>query len=186
MNNIKNEKADDWGRLMDALSFAAVKHQYQKRKDGKRPYINHVIRVSELLWKIGDIRDINILAAALLHDTVEDTDTTPEELTEKFGAEVCSIVLEVTDDKDLPKQMRKDLQIEHAPHLSREAGQIKLADKICNIEDILLYPPDWSIERKRKYIVWARKVISRIRGANDRLEQHFDEVCERAGQTLGS
>jgi GTP diphosphokinase / guanosine-3',5'-bis(diphosphate) 3'-diphosphatase len=97
-------------------------------------------------------------------------------LTELFGEKVCSIVMEVTDDKSLPKHERKLLQIEHSPHLSPEAKQVKLADKISNVSDILNNPPDWTEERKREYIVWAKKVVAGLRGVNTDLDELFDKT----------
>ena len=103
----------------------------------------------------------------LLHDTIEDTKTTGTELRRLFGTKVAGIVAEVTDYKRLPKERRKELQIEHAGSLSQNAKQVKLADKICNLRDILASPPkDWSIERKRQYFDWAKKVIDQVRGTN--------------------
>jgi guanosine-3',5'-bis(diphosphate) 3'-pyrophosphohydrolase len=118
--------------------------------------------------------DIYSVVAGVLHDTVEDTETTAEELRDLFGDKVATIVLEVTDDKSLPKAERKRLQIEHAPHLSRQAKLVKLADKICNLRDIATSPPaDWPLERKQAYFDWARAVVDGLRGAHPALEQAF-------------
>ena len=104
--------------LMQATLFAAEKHRGQRRKDvGETPYINHPIMVVNLLANVGRIFDIETLQAGMLHDTIEDTDTTADELEEHFGFEVRSLVLEVTDDKRLEKPERKRLQVEHAPHM---------------------------------------------------------------------
>ncbi len=169
MNNLAN--------LLQAISFSAKKHRFQKRKGpAGEPYINHPIEVANILANVGKVTDFNILTAAVLHDTVEDTETTAEELTNLFGEKVCSIVLEVTDDKSLPKHERKLMQIEHSPHLSVEAKQVKLADKINNVSDILNNPPDWSDERKREYIVWAKNVVAGLRGVNPELDLMFDEL----------
>jgi GTP diphosphokinase / guanosine-3',5'-bis(diphosphate) 3'-diphosphatase len=169
MNNLAN--------LLQAISFSAKKHRFQKRKGAEgEPYINHPIEVANILANVGNVSDFNILTAAILHDTVEDTETTAEELTELFGEKVCSIVLEVTDDKSLPKEQRKLLQIEHSPHISPEAKQVKLADKISNVSDVLNNPPDWTEERKREYIVWAKKVVAGLRGVNKNLEEYFDKI----------
>jgi GTP diphosphokinase / guanosine-3',5'-bis(diphosphate) 3'-diphosphatase len=169
MNNLAN--------LLQAISFSAKKHRFQKRKgiDGE-PYINHPIEVANILANVGKVTDFNILTAAVLHDTVEDTETTAEELTNLFGEKVCGIVLEVTDDKSLPKHERKLLQIEHSPHLSIEAKQVKLADKISNVSDVLNNPPDWTEERKREYVVWAKKVVAGLRGVNAELDELFDKT----------
>jgi len=167
---------------MQAASFAARKHTGQTRKgDDAAPYINHPLEVANLLANIGKVDDFNILIAAVLHDTIEDTETTKEEITELFNAEVCGYVLEVTDDKSLPKAARKQKQIEHAPHLSNGAKQVKLADKISNITDVMKNPPaGWSLERRIEYIEWGEKVVAGLRGANADLEKHFDDLIENA------
>ena len=169
-------------KLLRAACFAAKKHAGQKRKGAnEEPYLNHPLEVANLLANVGKIEDYDILIAALLHDTIEDTGTTREELTELFGERVCNYVLEVTDDKSLPKQTRKRLQIEHAPHLSPGAKQIKLGDKISNITDIMNSPPkDWSRERKIEYVEWGEKVVAGLRGANANLEKYFDEMAAKA------
>jgi len=169
---------DSLAILLRATAFAAHKHRNQRRKDLEMsPYINHPIAVAMVLAGEGGIRDAAILAAALLHDTIEDTETTPEELTAAFGAEVAGIVLEVTDDKRLPKAERKRLQIEHAATASPQAKLVKLGDKICNLRDIVATPPhDWSEARKREYFLWASQVVAGCRGVNPRLEQVFDQA----------
>ena len=171
-------------KFIQAASFAAKKHIRQKRKgaDGE-PYINHPLEVANLLANVGKVDDYDILIAAVLHDTIEDTETTPEEITELFGKRVCELVLEVTDDKSLPKATRKQKQIEHSPHLSAGAKHIKLGDKISNIRDVTENPPDsWSDERRLEYIIWGEKVIAGVRGTNADLEQYFDELVARAKQ----
>ena len=116
----------------------------------------------------------------LLHDTIEDTKTTGTELRRLFGTRVAGIVAEVTDNKRLPKERRKELQIDHAGSLSQNAKQVKLADKICNLRDILASPPkDWSIQRKRQYFDWAKKVIDQVRGTNSKLERRFDQLYRK-------
>jgi GTP diphosphokinase / guanosine-3',5'-bis(diphosphate) 3'-diphosphatase len=168
--------------LLQAASFAAKKHRYQKRKgDDAEPYVNHPLEVANLLATVGKIDDYDILIAAVLHDTIEDTETTEEELTGLFGETVCGYVLEVTDDKSLPKAERKQKQVEHAPHLSNGAKQIKLGDKISNITDVTNNPPaGWSKERKIEYVDWGEKVVAGLRGVNQRLESYFDETVRRA------
>lgn len=177
---------NDTAKLLQAARFAAVKHISQKRKgNDAAPYINHPLEVANLLANVGKVEDYDILIAALLHDTVEDTETTKEEIAKLFGDNVAKMVLEVTDDKSLPKVERKQKQIEHAPHLSQGAKQIKLGDKISNIRDVVENPPDgWSDERRREYVVWGEKVIAGLRGANANLEKHFDELIEQAKQKL--
>jgi guanosine-3',5'-bis(diphosphate) 3'-pyrophosphohydrolase len=166
------------GLVLKALHFAAAKHRTQRRKDGEQsPYINHPIALVHVLFNEGGIDDPLVLAAAALHDTVEDTMTTLEELASEFGADVSGIVAEVTDDKSLQKAERKQLQVEHAAHASPRARAVKLADKICNLRDIASSPPaSWSLERKREYFEWAKRVIDALRGHHDRLETIFDQT----------
>jgi len=164
--------------LIDALAFAAEKHRTQRRKDPEAsPYINHPIALARLLSIEGKIRDARVLAAAVLHDTLEDTRTTYEELYDRFGPTIAGIVREVTDDKSLPPAERKRLQIEHAEELSRRARLVKLADKTSNLRDLTLNaPPDWSLQRRRDYFDWAKKVIDKIRGTHKKLEHAFDDA----------
>ncbi len=176
----------DIGCLLRAIRFASEKHRLQSRKDAeKTPYINHPIAVAELLWEVGGIRDIDIIIAALLHDTIEDTSTTAEEISQNFGEKVCGWVKEVSDDKTLSKQERKRLQILNAPHKSKEAKQIKLADKICNIRDVGLNKPyGWNLERRQEYVSWAEQVIDGLRGVNISLEKTFDESVIKVKEIL--
>jgi len=159
-----------------ALAFAAHKHQDQRRKGSEAsPYINHPIGLVHVLVHEGGIVDSDVLCAALLHDTIEDTETTEAELAGLFGAGVAAIVAEVSDDRALKKAERKRHQTEHAPHLSARAKLVKLADKICNLRDIGERPPDdWSLERKQEYFDWAKSVIDGLRGASPALEAVFD------------
>ena len=167
--------------LLKALAFSAARHRDQRRKDaGASPYINHPIALADVLVNEGRVHEVNVLAAALLHDTLEDTETSPEEIEAAFGAAILKVVLEVTDDKSLEKAERKRLQIEHAAHISREAKLVKLADKICNLRDVAESPPaHWSHERKREYFDWARQVIDPLRGVHPVLEAVFDRACEK-------
>ncbi len=166
--------------LIDALAFAADKHRRQRRKDAEAsPYINHPIALSRVLSAEAGITEIQVLAAAVLHDTLEDTETTYDELKERFGKSIAAIVREVTDDKSLPKAERKRLQIEHASEISRRARLVKLADKICNVRDVAANaPPDWPLQRRREYFDWAKAVVDRMRGTNRKLERRFDEAYE--------
>src|SRR5215210_7565453 len=160
--------------LLDALRFAAARHRDQRRK-GKEssPYINHPIDVAHLLATVGGVTDVEILVAAVLHDTVEDTHTTPAELEELFGPAVRRLVEEMTDDKRLSKAERKRLQIVHAPHISPRAKLIKIADKICNVRDIAASPPiDWTVERRAEYFDWAERVVDGVRGTSEMLEAY--------------
>ena len=164
--------------FVKAVDFAARKHRFQRRKDeDASPYINHPIAVANVLANEAGIDDPVTLCAAVLHDTIEDTETTPTELEQIFGAQITQIVLEVTDDKSLRKEVRKQLQIEHAAHLSPQAKAVKLADKICNLRDLLIQPPvGWSITRCREYFEWAGKVVKGVRGSQPAFETIFDQI----------
>jgi (p)ppGpp synthase/HD superfamily hydrolase len=176
----------DISLILKALTFSAEKHKNQRRKGPQAsPYINHPINVAQILWKVGGVRDIAVIVSAILHDTVEDTETTPAELERHFGPTVRKLVEEVTDDKRLEKAERKRLQIEHARHLTTGAKQIKLADKISNIEDVAFAPPaDWPQQRRMEYLEWADKVVEGLRGCNAQLEQFYNESMDRARERL--
>jgi len=178
------------GVILKAAQFAAHKHRYQKRKDkNKTPYINHPLEVARVLNEEGSVADPEILVAALLHDTIEDTVTTYDELRGQFGARIADIVVEVTDTKFLAKQTRKQLQSVKAGHASAAAQQVKIADKICNLRDILANPPvKWTLERKQKYFEDAKLVVDEVRDANPALAGRFDRLYaywlrRRAGKT---
>jgi GTP diphosphokinase / guanosine-3',5'-bis(diphosphate) 3'-diphosphatase len=164
--------------LMDALAFAAHKHRDQRRKDvDASPYINHPIGLARVLAVEGGVDDPEVLCAALLHDTIEDTCTTEAELAAQFGPRITATVLAVTDDKELAPDVRKELQVTHAPTLPSEAKLIKLADKICNLRDVAQSPPtEWSLERRREYFDWARRVVDGLRGVHPQLEACFDQA----------
>jgi len=170
--------------ILAAAAFAADNHRSQRRKDkNASPYINHPIALAALLATSGGISDARVLATALLHDTIEDTETTADELEQHFGAGIKDLVLEVTDDKSLPKAERKLRQVQHAPHISREAKLVKLADKICNLRDILASPPaDWPAARKQEYFDWAKQVVDGLRGTNADLEAIFDALYVRRAE----
>jgi GTP diphosphokinase / guanosine-3',5'-bis(diphosphate) 3'-diphosphatase len=175
-----NER-NDTSLLIRSLDFAASKHRMQRRKDEEAsPYINHPIALMKVLCIEAGVRHPTILSAAALHDTIEDTETTGQELELEFGSEIASIVSELTDDKSLPKAERKRLQIEHAPHMSREGALVKLADKICNLRDVADSPPaGWSIERQRDYFDWAKAVVGRLPRVNAKLSELFVEAFGR-------
>lgn len=173
-------------RLLEAIEFSADKHRLGKRKDEDgTPYINHPLRVAMLLAEVGGVGDVELLQAAILHDTIEDTDTTPAELEARFGARVLRWVAEVTDDKSLPKQKRKQMQAAGAASLSREAQMIRVADKIANLQDLIRRPPaDWPTERKRDYGEWTARVVEGCRGCSPPLERTFDETLEKLRGTV--
>ncbi len=172
--------------VFKALAYAAEKHSTQRRKDSDAsPYINHPIQVAEVLATAGRVDDLAILVAAILHDTVEDTEATTEELEDLFGSEVAGLVAEITDDKSLPKTERKRLQVEHAPHLSNKAKQIKIADKACNVREIGSRPPaHWDEHRRQKYFDWAATVVAGCRGVNRDLEEYFDACAATSARVL--
>ena len=172
--------------IVKSTQFAAEKHKNQRRKDADAsPYINHPIALANVLANEGGVVDATVLCAAVLHDTIEDTETTADELRQLFGDKVTSIVLEVTDDKSLAKEVRKEEQVRHAPHISTEAKLVKLADKICNLRDILASPPaDWSAERKQAYFDWAARVVAGLRGVHPGLEALFDGLLARQSELL--
>lgn len=160
--------------ILKAAEFAADKHRGQFRKGSMNtPYINHPVKVASVLEAVG-VNDIETLAAALLHDVIEDTDTTHSEIKNVFNQKVADIVLEVSDDKEKSKKERKDLQVEGAKFLTHEAKLIRIADKICNIQDVSgKDSPDWNYDRKYAYLEWAKKVVDQINGTNDVLENIF-------------
>ncbi|MEP7302310.1 MAG: HD domain-containing protein [Caldimonas sp.] len=168
-------------QLFEALAFAAHKHRAQRRKDVEAsPYINHPIALARTLAVEGGISDTRTLIAAVLHDTVEDTDTTFEEIGAMFGKKVADVVREVTDDTSLEKADRKRLQIEHAPHMSRRAALVKLADKTSNLRDVASSPPrGWPLERKRAYFDWAKAVVDQLPPVSKRLRAAFDEAYSK-------
>lgn len=172
------ENQNDLALIFKALEFASIKHRDQRRKDADAsPYINHPIALAKVLCVEGGITDVNAICGAILHDTIEDTETTLEELKKMFGETIAKIVDEVTDDKKLPKEVRKRLQIEHAPDASHQAKLVKLADKISNLRDILNGPPaEWSLQRKQEYFDWAKQVVDQIRDASPKLATVFDEI----------
>ena len=172
--------------VLKATSFSAQKHIKQRRKDEfSTPYINHPVSVALVIADIGGVNDSEVLAAALLHDTLEDTETTLEELETEFGKKVCQYVLEVSDDMTLSKEERKAKQIEHARHLSEGAALIKLGDKISNVKDVINNPPyDWSLNRRKEYLIWAEKVIDNCPKVNDDLENRFKELVKKGYEVL--
>jgi guanosine-3',5'-bis(diphosphate) 3'-pyrophosphohydrolase len=181
------QTSNEISALLQALHFAADKHREQRRKDVEAsPYINHPIEVAEVIARVGQVTDLVVLQGAILHDTIEDTMTTPDELEALFGAEVRRVVEEVTDDKHLPKAERKRLQIEHAPHLSTRAQLVKLADKISNVRGVTETPPaDWSLARRREYLDWTEHVVAGLRGCNAPLEALYDQLLAAGRKTLG-
>ena len=162
--------------LSRALHFAATKHRHQRRKDAEAsPYINHPIAVLSILTEEAAVDSPEVLCAAVLHDTIEDTETSAEELRAAFGFGVLQTVLAVTDDKALPKAERKRQQVLRAASASHEARLVKLADKIANLRDLADHPPHgWDTARRLAYCSWAMEVIDQLRGTHAELERLFD------------
>jgi GTP diphosphokinase / guanosine-3',5'-bis(diphosphate) 3'-diphosphatase len=173
---------NDTPLVFKALQFAARRHTHHRRKGGKDiPYINHPIDVATLLATVGGVTDPEILAAALLHDTVEDTDATHEDIVREFGEVVAGLVAEVTDDPDVSSAERKRRQEAEAPFKSPRAKMIRLADKACNVHDITHTPPEsWSLERRREYFAWAARVVDALGMVHPALEAEFAQRIERA------
>lgn len=167
--------------VLRAAAFAARKHSEQRRLDASAsPYINHPIALAKILTEEGGVTDPPVIAAALLHDTIEDTETTQRELKGEFGETIAAMVVEVTDTKWLGKATRKKLQVAKARRTSNGAKLVKLADKIANLRDMLASPPaGWSLERRREYFDWAKSVVDQIRGTNARLERKFDQIYDQ-------
>ena len=172
--------------LLKALHYAADMHRYQKRKDeDESPYINHPIYVAQILADIGGADDLEVLSAAILHDTVEDTEASLHDNEQAFGLRIARIVEEVTDDKLLDKQVRKQAQIDHAAHISREGALVKVADKIANVRDIGANPPkDWDTKRRREYLDWAAQVVAGCQPDNQALVDYFNESLCHAREAL--
>ena len=178
----------DVALVLRAAEFAAHKHRNQRRKGGgQRPYIGHCIEVARIIADVGKVDDANVLAAALLHDTIEDTDTTRDELREEFGSVIDDLVAEMTDEKSLESSARKQAQITHAPHLTDGAKLIKLGDKIANVREIGIDPPEtWSLKRRQEYFEWAEKVVNAVGRINPPLEELFRTTVETSKRILAA
>ncbi|XP_046544287.1 guanosine-3',5'-bis(diphosphate) 3'-pyrophosphohydrolase MESH1-like isoform X2 [Haliotis rubra] len=164
--------------IIRCANFSAIKHKDQRRKDPEMtPYINHPIGVAYILTEEAGITDLSVIQTALLHDTVEDTSTTFDEIEAEFGKEVRDLVVELSDDKTLMKEDRKRLQIEHAPHASPKAKLVKLADKLYNLRDLQrTVPRGWSQQRMQGYFIWAAQVVAGLRGTNKIMEEALDKI----------
>jgi len=172
---------DTLAKVMDAAVFAAIKHQYLRRGGyDQLPYINHLLKVAEALIRIAGKRDDHLLMAAVLHDIIEDTDTTEKELSQRFGPETASIVVELTDDMTLPYEERKRRQVETAKSLSHKAKLIRLVDKASNIRDIFSYPVDWPWEKKVAYVDNAAEIYEAIKGEDKKVDAWTAETIQWA------
>ncbi len=171
--------------FLKAVAYATEKHRAQRRKDAAAtPYINHPVQVADLMWRMG-VRDVPALCAAILHDTIEDTDATEKEIMELFGQEICNLVLEVTDDKNLSTAELKRWQVQHAPNLTLRAKWIRVADKICNVRDIGISPPvRWDTTTIKGYFNWTENVVKGCRGCHAEMEKQYNEVLEISRKKL--
>ncbi len=178
---------DDLALIIRALSFAAARHRDQRRKDpAASPYINHPIALADVLVNEAGVRDPEVIAAAILHDTLEDTATTPAEIEAAFGPRIRAIVEQVSDDKRLSAEARKRAQVEHAAEASDQAKLVKLADKICNLRDVRTAPPvGWTNARRQAYLDWGKAVVDRLRGVHPVLESLFDQEYRAGLETDG-
>jgi guanosine-3',5'-bis(diphosphate) 3'-pyrophosphohydrolase len=174
-------------RLLAAAHFSADRHRDQRRKGVRdTPYINHPLEVAERIVRVGGVENVDVLVAAILHDTIEDTETTPDEIERAFGVVVVDLVMEVTDDRSLTWLERKRLEIEHAATLSPGAKLIKLSDKISNVADTETNPPSsWSRSRRRDYLDFAEQIAIGCRGTNAALDAEFVRVLEQARKVIG-
>ncbi len=165
-------------RVMTAALYAAQKHAGQRRKGAAgEPYINHLIEVAQLVSSALAEPDTNLVMAALLHDSIEDTGVSKDELAQRFGSDVADLVAEVTDDKTLEKRERKRLQVVNAPKKSVRAQALKMADKTSNLRGILTSPPaDWSLRRKQEYVAWAKQVVDAFPAPNPILKAEFENT----------
>jgi (p)ppGpp synthase/HD superfamily hydrolase len=186
-SNSGDETLNDIVRLTEAYRFAADRHVGQRRKGAAaEPYINHLAEVADLVARATGGADVELVMAAVLHDTVEDTDTTFADIAARFGERVAGLVAEVTDDTTLPKAERKRRQVEHAAHASHGAKVIKLADKTSNLRAMAVSPPrDWSEARRAEYLEWGRQVVANCRGANPWLEEKFDAAAAALEAQVG-
>jgi GTP diphosphokinase / guanosine-3',5'-bis(diphosphate) 3'-diphosphatase len=177
---------NEWVAVLKAADAAARWHVHQRRKGPpKEPYVNHLLEVAMLVAQATDGSDPDLVIAALLHDAIEDSEVPRELIAATFGEDVAAIVAEVTDDKSLPKDVRKRMQIESAPHKSVRAKLLKLADKTSNLRAIAASPPaDWSVKRRIDYVDWALAVAASLRGVNPWLEQQLDQAAAAAERSF--
>ena len=168
--------------VLKAAERAAHWHAAQRRKGvAQEPYVNHLLEVARLVAEATNGSDPDLVAAALLHDAVEDQEVSRAAIAQEFGEDVAALVMEVTDDKTLPKQQRKRLQVEHAADKSPRAALLKLADKTSNLLAMAVSPPaDWTIERRLDYVRWGREVVAGLKVDNPWLQERFADAADAA------
>lgn len=164
LNPNRKDHMQEWINVLRAADTAARWHTNQRRKgSNKEPYINHLLDVASMVATATEGEDPNLVIAALLHDAIEDQNIPREVIAEDFGEDVASLVVEVTDNKSLPKPERKRLQIETAPKKTPRAKLLKIADKISNMNSVAISPPEgWPVERRLEYVVWSRTVVAAL------------------------
>jgi guanosine-3',5'-bis(diphosphate) 3'-pyrophosphohydrolase len=174
--------------ILRAAEFAAERHRDQRRKGAiGRPYIGHCIEVAQMIASAAQDTPSAVIAAALLHDTVEDTPTTIDEIRNEFGDQVASIVAEVTDAKGVTRETRRQHQVDNGPRYSPAAKLIKLADKISNVREIGEDPPaHWTVERQLGYFAWARQVVDALGRVNPALETCFLQAAAVSERSVSS
>ena len=179
-------KQNDLAKLAHAYTFAAEKHTHQVRKgEAREPYINHPCDVAYNVARICP-DDVNLICAAVLHDTIEDTDAEYDDILQLFGEDVANLVAEVTDNKALPKAERKQAQVDSAPNKSDRAKILKLCDKASNLEAMAYSPPAaWDTDRRKAYLEWGLKVAAGLKGADPAADRHFDAAAELCAEKLG-
>ena len=172
--------------VMRAADAAARWHVNQRRKGAaQEPYVTHLLEVAALVAEATAGTDPNLIVAALLHDAIEDQGIIREEIATQFNDDVADLVVEVTDNKKLPKAERKQLQIKTAPKLTPRAKILKIADKISNLRSVTTSPPaDWPAQRRADYVIWTTNVVRGLRGASDLLEQAFDRAAADAERAI--
>jgi guanosine-3',5'-bis(diphosphate) 3'-pyrophosphohydrolase len=176
----------EWVTVLRAADAAARWHVHHRRKGpAQEPYINHLLEVASLVAEATHGKDPDLVIAALLHDSIEDQEVPRELIAREFGKRVADLVKEVTDDKTLAKEIRKEEQVKTARRKSTGAKIIKLAAKTSNLRGIAFSPaPTWSVKRRLDYIDWAKKVVAGLRGASPWLEQQFDRATEDAERSI--
>ncbi|MDP9137729.1 MAG: HD domain-containing protein [Pseudomonadota bacterium] len=176
----------EWTRVLAAADAAAKWHVHQRRKGpGQEPYLNHLLEVASLIAQATEGNDVELVIAALLHDAIEDQEVPASIIAERWGSAVAELVLEVTDDKTLSKEDRKQRQIDEAPNKTPRAKLLKLADKTSNLRSIAAGPPaDWSVKRRLEYADWAEQVVSRLTPINRWLEGEFATALGMARQAI--
>ncbi len=171
-------REEDAGVVFDALIFGAEKHKAQVRSNLKKtPYIIHPIEVADFVMRIGKVYDKNVLSAALLHDVMDETGTTYEEIENRYGKIVSQYVQEMTVKKELTLKEQKKYQIIQAFHQTPSVAVIKLSDKLSNLKTLAQTPPaSWSRDRIDQYFQWAQSVIENLPEANSFLKQAVKDV----------